>query len=249
NYAKALKKPGDATVVETQLTTDGVEKYSYARVLLPEQQEQLKKEDKGDTNKEGMRTPAVMIHWSRDSRKLALEREDDRKVGDYWVIHSLSNPRPLLEARSYPLPGEANLPVAEIDILDLASKQRVVIAPKSFPDEELAISDAALTESDREEQRQEQDENKDNPTPLPRLSPKWVAEGSDKVYFTTRSRDFRRADACAADTTSGKVSKLIEERSNVWISMKPLRLIDHGKELLWWSERDGWGHFYLYDGL
>src|SRR5215468_5910285 len=114
NYAKALKKPGDATVVETQLTTDGVEKYSYARALLPEQQEQLKKEDKGDTNKEGMRTPAVIIRWSRDSRKLSLEREDDRKVGDYWVIHSLSNPRPLLEARSYPLPGEANLPVAEI---------------------------------------------------------------------------------------------------------------------------------------
>jgi dipeptidyl aminopeptidase/acylaminoacyl peptidase len=248
NYAKALKKPGDPSILETQLTSDGVEKYSYARVLLPEQLEQLKKEDKGDTNQQGMRTPAVMIHWSKDSRKLALEREDDRKVSDYWVIHSLANPRPVLEARSYPLPGEANLPFAEIDILDVTTKQLVVVQPKSFPDEELSISDAALTESDREEQRQEQEENKDNPTPLPRLSPKWLAEGSDKLYFTARSRDFRRADACVADTSTGTVTKLIEERSNVWISMKPLRLIDNGKELLWWSERDGWGHFYLYDG-
>src|SRR5215831_13235662 len=92
NYLKALKKPGDTNVVETQLTTDGVEKYSYARVLLPEQEEQLKKQDKGDTNKLGPRTPAVTIHWSKDSKKFALERNDNRKVGDYWVIHSLTNP-------------------------------------------------------------------------------------------------------------------------------------------------------------
>src|SRR5262249_5166725 len=64
----------------------------------------------------------------------------------------------------------------------------------------------------------------------------------------SRSRDFRRADAFVADTASGKITKLFEERSNVWISLKPMRLIDNGKEIVWWSERDGWGHFYLYDG-
>src|SRR5262249_19263921 len=124
NYAKALKKPGDTSVVETQLTTDGVEKYSYARVLLPEQLEQLKKEDKGDTNKEGLRTPAIMVHWSKDSKKLAVERQDERKVGDYWVIHSLTNPRPILEARAYALPGDSNVPIPEIDVIDIGSKQK-----------------------------------------------------------------------------------------------------------------------------
>jgi len=248
NYAKALKKAGDASVVETQLTTDGVDRYSYARVLLPEQQEQLKKEDKGDKNKDGMRTAPVTIHWSKDSKKFALERSDDRKVGNYWVIHSLTNPRPVLEARAYALPGEANMPVAEIDIVDVAAKQKVTVQAKSFPDEELAIVDAALVERDREEIREEQEDNKDNRTPLTRVSPKWVSDTSDKLYFTSRSRDFRRADACVADTATGKVTKLIEERSNVWVSMKPIRLVENGKEILWWSERDGWGHFYLYDG-
>jgi dipeptidyl aminopeptidase/acylaminoacyl peptidase len=248
NYAKAQKKVGDASVVETQLTTDGVEKYSYARLLLPEQEEQLKKENKGDTNKPGVRSPALTIHWSKDSKKFALEREDDRKVGDYWVIHSLTNPRPILEARSYALPGEANVPVSEIDILDVASKQRAVVQPKSFADEELAIVDAAQVERDREELRQDQEENKENLTPLPRLSPRWVSDTSDKLYFTARSRDFRRADVYVADTATGKARKLIEERSNVWMSLKPLRLVENGKELLWWSERDGWGHYYFYDG-
>src|SRR5216684_9286607 len=248
NYSKALKKAGDASAVETQVTTDGVEKYSYARVLLPEQEEQLKKADKGDTNKAGPRTPAVTIHWSKDSKKFALEREDNRKVGDYWVIHSLTNPRPILEARSYPLPGEANMPVSEIDIFDAASKQRVVVQPKSSTDEVLTISDAPPMERDREELRDEQEENRLNPAPLIRQNPKWLTDTSEKLYFTSRSRDFRQVEVDVADSTTGKVQKLIEERSNVWMTQKPLRLVENGKELLWWSERDGWGHVYLYDG-
>ena len=248
NYAKTLKKAGETSVVETQVTTDGMEKYSYARVLLPEQADQLKKEDKGDTNKAGPRTTPVTIHWSKDSKKFALEREDNRKVGDYWVIHSLTNPRPILESRSYPLPGETNVPIVEIDIFDVAGKQRVVVQPKSFVDETLTISDAAQTERDREEQREEQEENRLNPAPLNRTNPKWVADTSDKLYFTSRSRDFRRMEVDVADTTTGKVQKLIEERSNAWMSQKPLRLVENGKEMVWWSERDGWAHFYLYDG-
>jgi len=248
NYRKALKKAGDTSVVEAQLTTDGVEKYSYARWLLPEQEEQLKKQDKGDTNKAGPRTPAVTIHWSKDSKKFALERDDDRKVGDYWVIHSLTNPRPALETRSYALPGEANVPIGEIDIFDVASRQRMVVEPKSFVDEVLNVADAAQTERDREELREEQEENRQNPAPLSRLSPKWAADTSDVLYFTSRSRDFRQVEVDVADTATGKVQKLIEERSNVWMTQKPLRLVGNGKEMLWWSERDGWGHFYLYDG-
>jgi len=96
--------------------------------------------------------------------------------------------------------------------------------------------------------RDEQEENRLNPAPLSRLSPRWVADTSEKLYFTSRSRDFRRMDVDVADSATGKVQKLIEERSNVWTSQKPLRLVGNGKELLWWSERDGWGHFYLYDG-
>ena len=40
---------------------------------------------------------------------------------------------------------------------------------------------------------------------------------------------------------------LIEERLNTYVESKPLRLVNNGTELFFWSERDGWGHFYLYD--
>jgi len=248
NYAKALKKAGDSTIVETQLTTDGLEKFGYARRILPEQEEELKKEDKGDTNKAGIRAPAITVHWSKDSKKLAVVRDDNRLVPDFWVIHSLANPRPTLEAYPYPLPGEDVMPGSQLEILDVASKQLVVVQAKNFLEQQLRIADAPLTERDREEQRQEQEGMQEGgQMPVTRVSPRWLADTSDNLYFTAINRDFRKVDVCVADTSTGTSKTLIEERSNVWLSVKPLRLTGNGHELIWWSERDGWAHYYLFD--
>jgi dipeptidyl-peptidase-4 len=248
NYAKALKKAGDTTIVETQLTTDGVERFGYARRILPEQEDELKKEDKGDTNKTGIRAPAITIHWSKDSKKFAVVRDDNRKVPDFWVIHSLASPRPILEAYPYQLPGEDVMPGSQLEILDVASKQLVVVQAKNFPEQQLRIADAPQLERDREEQRQEQEGTQEGgQMPVTRVSPRWVSDTSDKLYFTSTNRDFRKVDVCVADTSTGASKSLIEERSNVWLSVKPLRLTGNGQELIWWSERDGWGHFYLFD--
>lgn len=248
NYAKALKKPGDATIVETQLTTDGIEKFSYARRLLPEQEDELKKEDKGDTNKAGIRSPAIQIHWSEDSKKFAVVRQDERKILDFWVIHSLANPRPVLESYPYNLPGEQDMPIYQLEILDVGTKQLVVVQAKDFPEQELRIEDAPSLERDREEMREEQEGTQEGaPFPISRVTARWVSATSDKLYFTSTDRDFRKIDVCVADTSTGVSKTLIEERSNVWLSVKPLRLVGNGQELIWWSERDGWGHYYLFD--
>jgi dipeptidyl-peptidase-4 len=248
NYAKALKKAGDTTVVETQLTTDGVERFGYARRILPEQEDELKKEDKGDANKAGIRAPAITIHWSKDSKKFAVVRDDNRKVPDFWVIHSLASPRPILEAYPYQLPGEDIMPGSQLEILDVASKQLVVVQATNFPNQQLRISDAPQLERDREELRQEQEGTQEGgQMPVTRVSPRWISDTPDKLYFTSTNRDFRRVDVCVADTSTGASKPLIQERSNVWLSVKPLRLTGNGQELIWWSERDGWGHFYLFD--
>lgn len=248
NYAKALKKAGDSSVVETQLTTDGIERFGYARRILPEQLDELKKEDKGDNNKAGIRSPAIQIHWSKDSKKIAVDREDTRKIPDYWVIHSLANPRPTLEAYPYDIPGEDLMTVHQLEIIDIATKQAVVVQAKNFPEQDLRIADNQLVERDREEQRLEQEGMQEGGTmPISRVSMRWLSDTSDKLYFTATDRNFRSIDVCVADTASGASKTLIEERSNVWLSFKPLRLMDNGRELIWWSERDGWGHYYLFD--
>jgi|HubBroStandDraft_1064217.scaffolds.fasta_scaffold05884_3 dipeptidyl-peptidase 4 len=248
NYAKALKKAGDTTVVETQLTTDGVDRFGYARRILPEQEDELKKEDKGDVNKAGVRAPAITIHWSKDSKKFAVTRDDFRKVPDFWVIHSLANPRPTLEAYPYPLPSEDIMPGSQLEILDVTTKQLVVVQAKNFQEQQLRIADAPVTERDREELREEQEGTMEGgQMPVTRVSPRWLSDTSDKLYFTSTNRDFRKIDVCVADTSTGASKTLIEERSNVWLSPKPLRLTNNGQELIWWSERDGWAHYYLFD--
>ena len=79
------------------------------------------------------------------------------------------------------------------------------------------------------------------------MTGRWLSDTSDKLYFVRSSRDLHRIDVCVADTSTGTSKVLIQERSNVYMDDRPLRLVDNGQELIWWSERDGWGHYYLYD--
>jgi dipeptidyl-peptidase 4 len=247
NYAKALKKAGDTSVVETQLTTDGVEKYSYARPVLSEDEDQLKKDDKGDANKAGRRTPPISIYWSKDSKKFSLVRSDDRKVADLWVIHTLANPRPTLESYPYAMPDEENVSQEEIQVFDVASQQHVLIQSAGFKDQTLNIATDRILARDRERDMQRSERVREGGFGPPPTG-KWLSDTSDKLYFLRSSRDLHRIDVCVADTSTGTVKTLIEERSNVFLDTRPLRQINNGQELIWWSERDGWAHYYLYDG-
>jgi dipeptidyl-peptidase-4 len=233
NYARAQKNPGDPSVVETQITTDAEQHFGYARRLNDDDRKALKKDHKGDNHKMGPRVPSIVVNWSRDSKKFAVVRRDERKVADLWVINSLSNPRPTLETYRYAMPGESHVPQPQIDVFDVAAKQRLIVKADRFKDQSLAIQQAETSAVLREKEKTE---------------PRWASDASDKLYFTRSSRDLHKVDLCVADTTTGDVRTLVEERLNVYIETRPVRLINGGRELLWWSERDGWAHYYLYDG-
>ncbi|MBS1790140.1 MAG: DPP IV N-terminal domain-containing protein [Acidobacteria bacterium] len=252
NYAKALKKEDDTTIVETQITTDGEENYSYARRLREEEKAAYKFSEKNKTP----RVPAVTVYWSKDSKKFSTLRSDQRKVADLWVINSLSNPRPTLETYRYGMPGEVNQPQADLEVFDIASKARVKIKEDRFPDQQVAVYTAVPTNAERERARfiqvdrsveQDQQQQQQGGGQFGSgVEPKWLADGSDKLYFNRTSRDLKKIDVCVADTATGEVKTLIEERLNTYVEVKPLVLIGNGQELIHWSERDGWGHYYLF---
>jgi dipeptidyl-peptidase-4 len=231
NFAKARKTPGDASIVETQITTDGEEHFAYKRRLQDEDRRALRKDSKDDKHTMGRREPSLQIFWSRDSKRFALVRRDERKVNDLFVINALSTPRPTLESYRYAMPGEPNVPLPQVEIFDVATKHRVLVKGDRFKDQALQIASAPQSAVGREKEKTE---------------PQWVADGSDKVYFIRNSRDLHKFDLCVADATTGEVKTVVEERLNVYIETKPVRLVNNGQELLWWSERDGWGHYYLY---
>ena len=233
DYAKAQKKADDATVQETALTTDGIEHYSYARNLSEEEKRRFRVGRSTDERdkKIGPRVPAITVYWSQDSKKVAVARNDVRKVSDLWVINALSNPRPTLETYKYGMPGEMNQPQAEIAIIDLASKQLTMAKTAAFVDQQIGIATLPVTAVRRAREQTE---------------PQWLSSDSRKLYFNRTSRDLKRIDIVEVDTATGEAKPVIQERSNTYVEIQPLRLINDGKEMIHWSERDGWGHYYLY---
>ncbi len=229
NYALAQKKADDKAIKETQLTTDGELYDSYARTLKEENKKVYQTQEK---DRKDYRAPAIGIAWSKDSKKFAVEREDERKVGDLWVINSLSQPRPTLETYRYGMPGEENQPQAELRICDVAARTWVKVKADKFKDQTVGIASDRVLSTEREQDK---------------VVDKWLSDTSDKLYFERASRDRHKLDVCVADTATGEVKTLIEERLNTYIDTQSLRLVNGGKEMLFWSERDGWGHYYLYD--
>jgi dipeptidyl aminopeptidase/acylaminoacyl peptidase len=251
NYAKALKKADDPTIVETQLTRDGEENYSYGRSQREiqnqreqeqQQQQQQQQDGDGDQQQDGERDqadptgrmPAINLVWAKDSSRFALIRRDSRKVADLWVINALAQPRPTLESYRYSMPGEANVPQNEMHVFDRATRQRVTIKEDRFPDQGVQIATAPQRNNIQRDPRR----------PVPA---QFLSDDAGKLYFTRLSRDQYRMDVVVADTATGESKTLIEERLNTYVESKPLRLVNNGAELVFWSERDGWGHFYLYD--
>ena len=224
NYEKSLENPNDKTIVEHQLTTDGEEHYSYHRGGRGETN--VDKEKNKDKRK------SAYIIWSHDSKNFAMTRADEREVKDLWVINSVANPRPTLETYKYHMPGEKEASQEEILVFDLETKEKLKVKAERFKDQTLRLMTARYPINTRDDDYR------------PSL---WLSETPDKLYFSRTSRDLKRIDICCADTATGDVTVLVEERLNTYVESRSLGFIDNGKELVHWSERDGWAHFYLYD--
>ena len=227
NYAKALKNEDDSTIVETKLTTDGVENYSYhgEGALGGGSENNVDKEK--NKNK---RKPA-QISWSPDSKHFALIKADNRKVKDLWVINSVAEPRPTLETYKYWMPGEKEAPTDDLLLFNMTDKSHSELNADLFKDQDIAVWSAPSLATARD------DDYRVNT---------WLGT-ADKFYLTRTSRDLKRIDVCVADVATKTVKALIPERLNTYVEIKRVGLVNGGKELIQWSEADGWGHFYLYD--
>jgi dipeptidyl aminopeptidase/acylaminoacyl peptidase len=270
NFELAKKNASDPAIQETPLTTDGEKADSYARNGTGgqgqndqlQQQQDVQQQDtqtqgagaqganarqqSEQDKKFGPRTAAIGASWSQDNLRFSVTRTDQRKVADLWVINSLASPRPTLNTYKYGMPGEENQPQEELHVFNIAAKKEVKVTVDAFKDQQLALETAPVTNLDRE-RADTGGGGAGGRGGGGGVPSRWLSVNGDKIYYNRTSRDLKRIDIVEADTATGESRVIVQERSNTYIEIQPVRLINGGKELIHWSERDGWGHYYLYD--
>lgn len=221
DYRKAQKNEKDSTIVEIQLTTDGIPDFGYGipySILNT------------DTLCNGKRRKAWGC-WSPDSKYFVTIVSDDRAVKPLWVINSIAEPRPTLETYKYQMPGEMEAPEEHLYIFDMTSNTRKEIKVSAWKNQWLGLEEKPLEKKQRDME----------------FRPS-VWQGDNNRFFVTRySRDLHRIDVCTYTVGEDSIVPIVKERMNTYQETRPIHVLNGGKEFIQWSERDGWAHLYLYD--
>ncbi|MBP5218480.1 MAG: DPP IV N-terminal domain-containing protein, partial [Bacteroidales bacterium] len=222
NLRKAAVNEKDTTLVEYKLTTDGIRQFGYGYGNYT-----------GDTEKDSTKrhNPGHIV-WSPDSRHFATMKWDMRKLSDLWVINSVKGKRPELETYKYQMPGEAGpkgyLLMFTLDGLKATSKE---IKSQAFKDQEVNFLNAKHLAKDNY---------------LDYRTSKWLGDDSG-FYLVRQSRDLKRLDLCWVGVGADSTKTIISERERTYIEYRNPVLVKGGRQLIWWSERNGWANLYLYD--
>ena len=221
DYLKAKKDEKDSTIVEIQLTTDGQEDFGYGvpRNVL-----------NTDTICNGKRRGVYGV-WSPDSRHFVMTVSDNRAVKPLWVINVMAQPRPTLETYKYQMPGEKEAPIVHTYLFDMQNNTRKEIKTAAYKDQTISLQYKPMEQKQRDMEE--------------RVSV-WLGD-NNRFFLTRSSRDLYRIDVCSYTIGEDSIVPVIKERMNTYQETRPLKTLSGGKELIQWSERDGWAHLYLYD--
>jgi dipeptidyl-peptidase 4 len=202
-----------------QLTTDGELYYSYG-VSAPRPNQRVRP-----------RPVRPQVVWSPDSRRLAVYRADERNVEHMHYV-SMTHQRPRHFSQPYALPGDSIVPLPSVHVIDIGTKANVRVA--------LGEMDGTVA------------------TPRPnqlslRGSPMdsiW-APTSDRIRFHYLTRGSKSMYLVEADAATGATRILARDTSRTWVEPNPQggaswKVTDDGQDVIWWSQRDGWGHLYRY---
>lgn len=221
---KAAKDEKDSTIVEHRLTTDGIRQFGYGYGNYS-----------GDTEADSTKRhyPGELV-WSPDSKRFATMKWDTRKLDDLWVINSVSDKRPKLETYKYQMPGEPG-PKGYLYLFTMNGSRDGAsfkeIKSQAFKDQEVSLQGARRTAKDNY---------------LDYWKNEWLGDNTG-FYMVRQSRDLKRLDLCRVDVDSDSTKTIISERERTYVEYRAPFLIGGGKQILHWSERNGWANIYLYN--
>lgn len=170
-----------------------------------------------------------IVLWSPDSQKIATYQQDQRHVSDMYLV-TTNVGAPKLEAWKYPLPQDKEIIKIHRVIIDVESGK--IIRLKMPPDDRLlTLCDDIACDGEFTDVQWSKD--------------------SKTLAFVSSSRDHKRATLRIADAETGEVRTVYEEvvatQYESGQGESNWRYLPESNEFIWYSERDDWGHLYLYD--
>ncbi len=220
NQFAAWTPPG---APEVRASPDGVwEAYLNNYNVMLRKKGETKGERLSMDGSEGNYYTLQSIVWSPDSKHLVAYRV---RPGYKRILHYVeSSPgdqlQPKHATREYTKPGDA-LDIAQPVLFHVEGRKQIEVDNALFPNP-YAISRAAWWKDSR------------------------------AFTFEYNQRGHQAFRVVEVDAATGKPRALIDEESSTFIdySQKKRRFdLGDGKEIVWASERDGWNHLYLYDGV
>jgi len=166
-----------------------------------------------------------ILLWSPDSKKIATNKQDERNVSDMYLV-STNVGKPTLKTWKYPLPGDKEIAAIQRVIINVDVPKVIVLqippdAHRSTFSDDISMEDV-----------------------------NWTEDGSQLAFIST-SRDHKQEKVRIADAATGSVREVFGETvptqyESGWGSAN-WKYLQKSNEILWFSERDNWGHLYLYN--
>ncbi|HEX6694693.1 MAG TPA: DPP IV N-terminal domain-containing protein [Longimicrobiales bacterium] len=164
----------------------------------------------------------AILLWSPDSRKIATQQQDERNVGD-WHLVSTTGGHPVLRSWKYPLPGDSAVAMLRRVIIDVDAGR---VIPLKLP---LEYHRGSLGDN------------------ITMNDYNWSPDAS-KLALVSTSRDHKHTWFRIADAATGDVRTVFDEVVPTHFESRTgWRMLWPTNEVIWYSQRDDWGHLYLYD--
>ena len=170
-----------------------------------------------------------ILRWSPDGKKIATFRDDQRLVSDMYLV-TTNVGKPTLHAWKYPLPGDSVIPMIYRVIVDVDGKKVIPLNVPADPHRATLSDDIASSGTFDDID--------------------WTEDGSQMAFVST-SRDHKHEKFRIADAATGTVREVFaEDVATQFESGRGAidwRYLAKTNEIIWYSERDNWGHLYLFD--
>ncbi len=171
----------------------------------------------------------AIVRWSPDSKKIATFQQDQRHLKDMYLV-STNVGAPTLKAWKYPLPGDKEIAKLRRVVIDV-EQAKVVSLQIPLDEHRSSLSDDIVDGG----QLADVD---------------WNANGKEFAFLST-SRDHKISKLQLANAETGEVrevfTEVVKTHFESGVNAINWRYLPKTNEFLWYSERDNWGHLYLYD--